>query len=64
MSKDDCETLLRNDNKLFDFSLGGKFHWSTKSLGKFNDINTITVIVNNKLKNHIELNDSNRKLFK
>jgi hypothetical protein len=56
--------VIVNDDKIFDFSLPNKFHWSTKSLGKFNDINTITVIVNNKLKNHIELNDSNRKLFK
>jgi hypothetical protein len=56
--------VIVNDEKIHNIFLPNKFHWSSISLGKFYDVHTITVLVNNKLKLHIELNDSNRELFK
>jgi len=56
--------VIVNDEKIHNVFLPTKFHWSSISLGKFHDIHTITVLVNSKLKLHVELNDLNRELFK
>ena len=56
--------VIVNDEKIHNIFLPTKFHWSSISLGKFYDIHTITILVNSKLKLHVELNDSNRELFK
>jgi hypothetical protein len=39
-------------------------NWYLKPLGDINEINDILVLVNNKIKKHIILNDNNRDMFR
>ena len=38
--------------------------WSVRTLGNIHEINDILVLVNNKIKKHIVLNDENRDMFR
>ena len=55
--------IVNNDN-LHVFKDVHKFSWSIKTLGRIEDIHSITVLINNKLKNYISINNENRELFK
>lgn len=56
--------VVVNDERIFTFKQIKKFEWSIQTLGNVDDINTITIIINNKLKNHIVLTPENRQEFK
>lgn len=56
--------VIVNNNTLFNIDLFNKFQWNITTLGKIQDIKSITVLINNRLKHHIEINDNNRELFK
>jgi len=46
------------------FSKIKKFQWEIKDIGNFEEINNIIVLVNNRIKTSIVLNETNRDLFK
>jgi hypothetical protein len=57
-------TVIVNNSKIHTFNQVQKFHWSIQSLGSPEDISDITVLINNKLKHHIQLNSKNIEEFK
>ncbi len=56
--------FIINNSELISFEKVKKYEWSIRTIGKVEDINSILIIVNNKIKSHILLNDENRDLFK
>jgi|688.fasta_scaffold12125_13 hypothetical protein len=56
--------VIVNNEKIVNFNKIEKFQWSIKTLGHPNDIKNITILINNKMKRHIELNENNIDLFK
>jgi hypothetical protein len=56
--------VILNDDKIIKFSNLEKFNWSISSLGKPNDVKNIKIIINDKLKNNITLDESNIEMFK
>jgi hypothetical protein len=56
--------VIVNNEKIIKFDNLKKFEWSITSLGEPKNIKNIKVIVNDKLKNNIILDNSNIELFK
>jgi hypothetical protein len=56
--------FIINNNKMITFNNVGKFEWRMDDIGNINDINTILILVNNKIKTHLILNEENIELFK
>jgi hypothetical protein len=56
--------IIINDNEIIKYEQLKKFEWSTRTLGNIEDIKNIKVIINDKLKNSITLNDENIEMFK
>lgn len=57
-------SVIVNETDLHTFKDVHKFNWTCKTLGNINDIRSITILVNNKLKNHIVIKEEDRELFK
>lgn len=56
--------FLINDEKVIKFDQIKKFEWGIKDVGDIEDINKITIIINGKLKNNINFDDTYREVFK
>ena len=56
--------FIINGDKLITFNNIKKYEWKMNDVGNINDINSILILVNGKLKTNIILNDDNRQLFK
>lgn len=56
--------FIINNDKIFTFKQVKKFEWSIRTIGKLEDINSILVLINNKIKTNIILNEENKELFK
>jgi hypothetical protein len=56
--------VIVNEKDLIIFKDIPKFSWQIKTIEKIENINSITVLINNKIKNHITLTPENRDLFK
>ena len=57
-------SVIINESELHTFKQVHKFNWHHKILGKIEEIRSITVLINNKFKNHIVIDENNRDLFK
>jgi hypothetical protein len=49
---------------MITFNNLNKFEWRMGDIGNINDINSILILVNNKIKTNIILNEEKRELFK
>ena len=56
--------VIVNNNKILKFENLKKFEWSINTLGKPQEISNIKIIINDKLKNNIILNEQNIEMFK
>lgn len=56
--------VIVNDENIIKFENLKKFEWSIRTLGEPKDIKNIKVIINDKLKNNIILNENNIEMFK
>ena len=56
--------VITNDQDLLVFEKTPKFSWSIRTLGKLENINSITILINHKVKKHISLSPDNWELFK
>ena len=60
-----CDVIvIVNNSKIHTFNQLQKFNWGIKTLGSPEEITDIVVLINNKLKHHIELNSNNIEDFK
>ena len=57
-------TVIINNSRILTFNQLKKFNWSVRPLGSPEEIFDITVLINNKLKHHIQLNSDNIEDFK
>lgn len=56
--------IILNDENTITFKNVSKYGWQIKELGNLDNIETITILINGKLKNRITLNDELRELIK
>jgi hypothetical protein len=56
--------FIINNDKIITFNNVDKFQWRIGEIGKINEINSILILVNNKIKTNIELTEENREWFK
>ena len=56
--------FIVNNDKMITFNNVDKFQWRIGEIGKINEINSILILVNNKIKTNIELTEENREWFK
>ena len=64
-SEKPCNVIvIVNDDNIIKFENLKKFEWSIQTLGEPKDIRNIKVIINDKLKNNIILNENNIEMFK
>lgn len=56
--------VIVNNNKILKFENLKKFEWSINTLGKPQEISNIKILINDKLKNNIILNEQNIEMFK
>ena len=56
--------VIINDHDIISFNNMEKFTWQIRTIGKIEDINTVTTLINGKMKNRIIIDESNRELFK
>lgn len=56
--------VIVNQEELLVFRDFNKFSWEIRTLGKVENINSISILINGKLSRNIELNEENRELFK
>jgi hypothetical protein len=56
--------VIVNEDKIIKFKELNKFAWSIITLGKIDEVNNIKVIINNKLKHNITINEGNIEMFK
>jgi hypothetical protein len=57
-------SFIINDHQVISFKNIKKYGWQMADIGKIEDINKIVIIVNDKVKNKIMLDENNRSLFK
>ncbi len=57
-------SFIINDNKIISFNETALHSWQLKSLGNIDEINTILIIVNDKIKLKIDFNTVDKELFK
>ena len=57
-------SFIINDNKIISFNETALYSWQLKSLGNIDKINTILIIVNDKIKLKIDFNKVDKELFK
>ena len=64
-SDEPCDiVVIINDERIIKVDKLGKFRWRIDSLGKPEEIKNIKIMINDKLKNSIILNDNNIEEFK
>ena len=56
--------FIINNDRMITFNNLNKFEWRMGEIGNINDINSILILVNNKIKTNIILNEEKRELFK
>lgn len=56
-------SFIINDETIISFKNVGKFEWSIKEVGHLKDLNSITTIINGKIKNDIRFTEELRRLF-
>lgn len=56
--------FIINETRMINFTQIQKSEWRTEEIGDINDIDSILVLVDNKIKVNIILNNENRELFK
>jgi len=56
--------FIVNNDRIITFNNINKFEWKIGDIGNINDINSILILVNNKIKTNIILNNENREWFK
>jgi len=56
--------FIVNNEKMITFNGVKKFEWRMGDVGKIDEINSILILVNDKIKANIVLNEENRELFK
>jgi hypothetical protein len=56
--------FIINNDKMITFNNLNKFEWRMGDIGNINDINSILILVNNKIKTNIILNKEKREIFK
>jgi hypothetical protein len=56
--------FIINETKIINFNEIQKSNWKIEEIGDINDISSILILVNGKIKNNIILNEENRELFK
>jgi hypothetical protein len=56
--------FIINDNQIISFKKIKKYEWNLGLVGDIQEVESILVIVNNRVKTHIIFNDNNRDLFK
>jgi hypothetical protein len=57
-------SFIINDHQVISFKNIKKYEWKMADIGKIEDINKIVIIVNDKVKNKITLDENSRSLFK
>jgi len=57
-------SFIINDTKIISFENVVLYSWQFKSLGNIDEINTITILVNDKIKLKIDFNITDKNLFK
>lgn len=66
-NKDDSPidvSFIVNNRNIINLDQVKKFEWKMSVIGDIKDINSIMVLVNNKIKTNIILNDDNKEVFK
>ena len=56
--------FIVNNEKIITFKGVSKFEWRMGDIGNLEDINSILILVNNKIKTNIILNDEKKEIFK
>jgi hypothetical protein len=56
--------FIVNNEKIITFKGVNKFGWRIGDIGNINDINSILILVNDRIKTNIKLNEENREWFK
>jgi hypothetical protein len=56
--------FIINNDRMITFNNLNKFGWRIGDIGNINDINSILILVNDKIKTNIQLNEENREWFK
>jgi hypothetical protein len=56
--------FIINDDRIVTFNNVEKFGWGLEDIGNINDVHTILILVDDKIKTRIELNESNLETFK
>lgn len=56
--------FIINSEKVIHFDKIDKFGWSLQEVGKLENINSITTLVNGKIKNNLKFNEDSKELFK
>ena len=64
-SDEPCDiVVIINDERIIKVDKLGKFRWRVDTIGKPEEIKNIKIMINDKLKNSIILNDNNIEEFK
>jgi len=56
--------FIVNNDKMITFNNVNRFEWRMGDIGKIDEIQSILILVNNKIKTNITLNEENKELFK
>ena len=56
--------FIINNDRMITFNNLNKFEWRMGDIGNINDIKSILILVNDKIKTNIQLNEENREWFK
>jgi hypothetical protein len=57
-------SFIINNDKLITFNNVNKFEWRIGDIGNIKDIESILILVNNRIKTNITLNEKNKEWFK
>jgi len=57
-------SFIINNDRLITFNNVNKFEWRMSDIGNIDNIESILILVNNKIKTNLIMNDKNRELFK
>lgn len=57
-------TFIINNDRMITLNNVNKFGWKMADIGNIDDINSILILVNNKIKTNITLNEENKEWFK
>jgi hypothetical protein len=57
-------SFIVNNDKMITFNNVNRFEWRMGDIGKIDEIQSILILVNSKIKTNITLNEENKELFK